>query len=201
MTSEKKLKRTIVKKEVAMDDLAFTSKSHVTLVTLGVCTCIAFTIQGSYWNDELDEKIDFCGLYHWSGFNVIPSDHDQQTQSVFNYFLYTLRSTLKLNQTHPIEINSLQFIGGEKAQYDNNNKLLLTGTEAEVRSLTKTVQEYDFKKNHFILDPQNISHQHFLTSNDQSIQITLTTKQCDFIINEADVENNESASPAKRIAL
>ena len=190
----------MIEQDVDMDALAFTANPHVVLVTLGVCTCIAFVIQGTYWDEELDEQISFCGLYHWSGFDVSNTPHDEQTQNAFNYFLDELRHSFALAKDSPVEIKNLQFIGGEKNIYNDNNELTFTATEAEVNSLIQTVQAYDFKKNYFNLDPSMIKHQHFLTSGDQSIQLELTTDQCKYTIDEGDndLENTDTIDAIER---
>ncbi len=166
---------------VEMDELAFTNNQFTALITEGVCTCIAFMIRGQYWDDELEEKISFCGLYHWSGFGFSNKNRDQLAQETFEDFLESLRAEFNLYPDTPIDIISLQFIGGEKEEIDDD-EITLHGTEAEVRSLTKIVQQFDFKGHFFILHPDAIEHHHFLTSGDQSITITATPYACVFYI-------------------
>ncbi|CAM2859648.1 Uncharacterised protein [Legionella steigerwaltii] len=167
---------------VEMDALGFTNNPHITLITEGVCTCIAFIVRGKYWDDERDEKINFGGLFHWSGFGISNRNKDLLTQEALAYFLKSIRTELKLSSTTPVEINTLKFIGGEAKEFDQNNEVTLEGTEAEVISLIKTVQQFDFKHRNFILYPDAIEHSHFLTKGDQSITIKVTPYYDNFYI-------------------
>ncbi|WP_454783022.1 hypothetical protein [Legionella sp. WA2022007384] len=174
------------KKTVEMDEHAFTNNGSTALITEGVCTCIAFVIKGTYLDNEL-EKINFCGLYHWSGFRISNKNQDQLAQETLECFLKNLRIAFKLSHLTPIEIASLQFIGGEKKEIDGD-ELILKGTEAEVMSLTKIVQQFDFKGHYFILHPEAIEHHHFLTRGDQSITIKATPHTCNFYIDSGITE-------------
>ncbi|PWY56891.1 hypothetical protein DGG96_03995 [Legionella qingyii] len=167
---------------VEMDDLAFTNDQFTALITDGVCTCIAFMIRGQYWDEELEEKINFCGLYHWSGFGYSNKNKDQLAQETFEDFLEGLRAEFNLFPHIPIDIISLRFIGGEKEEIDGD-EITSHGTEAEVNSLTKIVQQYDFKGHFFNLHPDAIEHHHFLTSGNEFITITATPHTCEFYIN------------------
>jgi hypothetical protein len=168
--------------EVIMGDVVFTSDTKTSLITEGVTTCIAIIVQGSFWDEEHDE-INFCGLYHWSGFGPSAIEQDKQAHTTFLYFLEKLRYFAGIEDDMEINIDSLQFIGGEKEQRDIANEIIISGSEAEVNSLKKAVNEFDFEKYFFNIDPKVISHQHFLTTGEQSISIELTVNDCHFKMN------------------
>ncbi|MGL5742001.1 MAG: hypothetical protein ACRCXC_05360 [Legionella sp.] len=179
---------------VDMNELAFTNNPNTVLITLGVCTCIAFVIHGKYWDDEHEKPVDFCGLYHWSDFDVSRKNQALQTQRAFQYFLASIRDTFHLSHNLPIEIAKLQFIGGEKEQFDENEELILQGTEAEVLSLIKTVREFDFQKYHFLLHHDAIGHHHFLTQGDESLIIRATPYSYNVHLDPGTDEDNTSQS-------
>ncbi|CEG58755.1 hypothetical protein [Legionella fallonii] len=159
--------------EVNMSEVRFTSDENTALTTHGLTTCIAFLVQGSFWDDDEDEEIEYCGLYHWTGFDLSSTPHDQQAVNILTHFFEKLRAFAGLGATSDITIETLAFIGGEKEQRDATNKILVSGTEAEVNSLKKAVTAFNFAALHLSLSPEDISYQHFLTSGEQSISIEL----------------------------
>ena len=166
---------------VNMNEVRFNTDESTVVTTEGLTTCIAFIIQGSFW-DEDDDEISFCGLYHWSGFEDPDEDPDKQARKALLFFLTKLREFAGVEEDTEITIDLLKFIGGEKEQRDSEDKLIVSGTEAEVNSLIKAVKEFNFAKYHFRIDPKVISHQHFLTKNEQTISIGLSLSDCRFVI-------------------
>ncbi|BCA96861.1 hypothetical protein TUM19329_32220 [Legionella antarctica] len=162
------------KLRVDMDQMLFTSDEETVLITNGITTCIAFIAQGSFWDEEEDDMVDFCGLYHWSGFRRVDTPLDQQAKNALLYFFKTLTSYTGIDRGEKITIDTLCFIGGEKEQRDSDNGLIVTGTEAEVYLLKQAVREFNFVAHQFIIASENISHHHFLTEGEQSISIKLT---------------------------
>jgi hypothetical protein len=160
---------------IEMDDSNFTSKNTTNLVTYGISTCIAFIIYASFF-DEDDHLIQARGLYHWSGFSFEQDNPEQTTQDVFSNFLDELREAFDLSYELEIEIGSLIFIGGEKAEWDNG-ELIVSGTESEVINLIKVVKDFDFTGSNFI-KPKQISHNHFLTTGDEALTITVQSNHC-----------------------
>ncbi len=171
--------------ELNMDEIRFTSDENTVLITHGITTCIAFTVQGSFWDDD-DDEIEYCGLYHWSGFDSSSTPHGQQTEKALTYFLEKLRDFAGLDATSNITIDVLEFIGGEKEQQDTEGSTIVSGTEAEVNSLEKAVAEFDYTAMHFILSDDAISHQHFLTTNEQSTSIELSIDECVLRVEETE---------------
>lgn len=161
-----------------MDDVLFTSDEKTVLITKGVTTCIAFIVQGSFWDEEND-KIHFCGLYHWSGFKNVNRTQDQQAKDTLLNFFKKLRNYAGIDDEDEITIDVLYFIGGEKEQCDSDDEILVSGTEAEVNSLQKAVKGFNFAAHQFKIAPENIHHQHFLTEGEQSISIQLTLDAID----------------------
>jgi hypothetical protein len=162
---------------VNMNEVRFNSEESSALVTEGITTCIAFIIQGSFW-DEDDDKVRFCGLYHWPGFDSDVKDKDKVAQETLLFFLTKLRDFSGADEDAEITIDTLAFVGGEKEQRDNMNEIIISGTEAEVTSLTKAVRQFDFKKHHYTINPEAINHHHFLTKDEQTISIELTLDKC-----------------------
>ncbi len=162
-----------------MDNVLFTSDEETVLITKGITTCIAFIVQGSFWDEE-DDEIDFCGLYHWSGFDSIHRSRDQQAKNALLYFLKALTSFAGIDSGEEITINALHFIGGEKEQRDSDDEIIVSGTEAEVNYLRKAVREFNFKEHHFKIARKNINHHHFLTEDEQSISIKVTLDAIDY---------------------
>ncbi|MDI1352988.1 MAG: hypothetical protein PSV35_09550 [bacterium] len=158
------------KKPVEMDDFAFTTDKNLILTSEGITTCIAFVVLGTFWDDE-DDEIDFCGLYHWSGFN--PATSSEQCASILDCFFMNLQNFLQTED--PITLNALIFIGGEKALYNEQQELMVSGTESEVVSLIQAVKDYDFIDDDFIIATENIKHLHFLTENNEAISLEVST--------------------------
>jgi hypothetical protein len=183
---------------VEMGEFACTSDSKTILVTIGVTTCIAFIINGSYFDDDKEEHVSFCALYHWSGFNSPPKDPDKLVRLILNKFLCDTRNALKLSSEHLITIHKLNFIGGEEAQYDVNGALLISGTETEVHSLVRTVNNFCFAKNHYEISENAIQHNHFKTTNQESIDIKVQIRSCEFYLDRPNcmLPVQEQVSPA-----
>ncbi|WP_298627472.1 hypothetical protein [uncultured Legionella sp.] len=162
--------------EIEMDDSNFTFSNDTDLVTHGISTCIAFIIYASFF-DEDDELIQARGLFHWSGFSLEQENPEQETYEVFNNFLAEFREAFDLAPTLKIQISSLMFIGGEKAEWEGK-ELILSGTEHEVSHLIKAVKMFDFSTVNFEINPANINHYHFLTSGDEILSIKVKKDQC-----------------------
>jgi hypothetical protein len=177
--------------KVSMDGVSFTSDEETVLITKGVTTCIAFLVQGSFWDEDEDE-IGFCGIYHWSGFNRMNITQNQQAKNALCYFLEKLRSFTGIENEEVITIDTLCFIGGEKEQRAGDNEVIVSGTEAEVYSLKKAVKEFNFTDHKFRINPKKIYHQHFLTEGEQSISIKLAldTIDCQIEIPETPVPDD-----------
>lgn len=182
--------------ELAMDEIRFTSDENTVLFTYGITTCIAFIVQGSFWDDD-DSASEYCGLYHWSGFDLSSTPHSQQAKNALTYFLKALRDFSGLDAASNITIDTLEFIGGERQQRDGRGEVIVSGTEAEVDALIKAVSEFNYATMHFSLAAQDISHQHFLTTNTQSIAIELSIDECSFEVEEQEgvlINNTEIMS-------
>lgn len=177
--------------KVAMGDSKFTSSNKIVLVTEGICTCIAFVIYASFWNED-DEIERVRGLYHWPGFSV-GSNQQHETQGVFINFLEELRETYTISEKQEIKIERLDFIGGEKAEWEND-ELILSGTEAEVINLKTVVEQFNFSDHYFNIAPEQIYHHHFLTSGNQSITVSLSSNEYKFIIEEDSCDEDYSSS-------
>ncbi len=188
--------------ELNMDEIRFTSDENTVLITHGITTCIAFIVQGSFWDDD-DDEIEYCGLYHWSGFDSSSTPHTQQAENALTYFLEKLRSFAGLDASSNITIDVLAFIGGEKEQRDESGAIVVSGTEAEVLSLRNAVAKFDYTAMHFTLSADDISHQHFLTTNEQSVSIELSIDECTLHVEESEAielqENMEEYSTAMLI--
>lgn len=173
--------------EVNMGDRRFTSDDNTTLNAYGVSTSIAFIVQGAFWDDD-DDEINYCGLYYWQGFDLSSTPQAQQAVNALTRFLQGLRDFAGLDATSDITINTLTFIGGEKEQKDAEDNILVSGTEAEVNALRTAVAEFDYTATHFTLAAGAISHQHFQTTNNESISIELSTNECSLQIEEYEFE-------------
>lgn len=172
---------------IEMDDSNFTSKNTSDLVTYGISTCIAFIIYASFFDDD-DYLIQARGLYHWSGFSLEQENPEQTARDVFSNFLDELREAFDLSYELEIQIDSLIFIGGEKAVWENG-EIVLSGTENEVINLIKAVKDFDFTSANFI-KPKQISHNHFLTTGDEALTITVQSNHCSYT-KESLVKENE----------
>jgi len=174
--------------EVNMDAVLFNTSEKTTLITHGVTTCIAFIIQGSFWDEDEEETTKFCGLFHWSGFNSYPADPDEQARDALLFFLDRLNIFSGVEDDAHIHIESLHFIGGEREQRDVNNEVIVSGTENEVTSLVRIVSKFKFSDYGFNIKPNAIKHDHFLTKDEQSISISLTIESCHFEIKKPSTE-------------
>lgn len=172
---------------IEMDDSNFTSKNTSDLVTYGISTCIAFIIYASFFDDD-DHLIQARGLYHWSGFSLEQENPEQTTRDVFSNFLDELREAFDLSYELEIQIDSLIFIGGEKALWENG-EIVLSGTESEVISVINAVKNFDFTAANFI-KPKQIIHNHFLTSGDEALTITVQSNQCCYTKESLEKEND-----------
>ncbi|MCL5272707.1 MAG: hypothetical protein M1486_05320 [Gammaproteobacteria bacterium] len=171
---------------IEMDDSYFTSKKNTELVTHGISACIAFVIYASFF-DEDDELIHARGLYHWSGYSLEQINPEQETRDVFSNFLDEFRETFDLPYEFEIQIDNLIFVGGEKAAWENG-ELVLSGTENEVFNLIKVVHEFDFSGSYFKIDPEHVSHHHFITSGEEALTLKVQSDQCIYI--KESLENN-----------
>lgn len=171
---------------IEMDDSHFTSKKNTALVTHGISACIAFIIYASFF-DEDDELVHARGLYHWSGFGVDQINPEQETRGVFSNFLDEFRETFDLPYELKIQIDNLIFVGGEKAFWEND-ELVLSGTENEVFNLIKVVREFDFSGSYFKIEPEHVSHHHFITSGEEALTINVQSDKCIYI--KESIENN-----------
>lgn len=184
---------------VEMDDMAFTHNAYTQIKTEGVTTCIAFIVRGACWiNDNL---LSFCGLYHWSGFPLNNPDPLKAIIDIFTYFFETLRNELDVDLDSLITINELAFVGGEKCQKDEvSGEVLLSGTEIEVNCLYHAVKNYPFKEQLIDLDTSNVSHHHFLTSDEQSLSVTLDLNKWVYTFDEPllNDEDNSEHTPRDR---
>ena len=107
-----------------------------------------------------------------------------------------MHSFAGIEDEEEITIDTLCFIGGEKEQCDEDNEVIVSGTEAEVDSLKKAVKEFNFTAHQFKVAPENISHQHFLTEGEQSLSIKLTLDTIDWqIINPVPDESLDDGPP------
>lgn len=98
---------------VEMGSLGCTTNSDTLLVTRGISTCIAFAMNGTFYNEE-DNLTEFCALFHWSGFFDNEQDPVGHAETVFENFLNDVRTYLELEDDEDITIRQLAFIGGEK---------------------------------------------------------------------------------------
>ena len=175
---------------VSMDEMAFTKNKDFCLLTKGVTTCIAFAIRGSYWDEESEEVTSFCGLYHWQGLMGTFDDDVSECISVLDRFFLNLRTTLEIPDEEEITIKSFQFFGGEKAQYDEQNQLSLSGTENDVLALAAAVKEYEYADDFLKIKMTDVGHFHYLTSHHESMAIEVTLEQS-IATNESLVDNDE----------
>lgn len=172
---------------IEMDDSNFTSKNTTDLVTYGISTCIAFIIYASFFDDD-DHLTQARGLYHWSGFSLEQENPEQTTRDVFSNFLDELREAFDLSYELEIQIGSLIFIGGEKAEWEHG-EIVLSGTESEVINLINAVKDFDFTAANFI-KPKQISHHHFITSGNEALTITVESNQCYYTKESLEIKND-----------
>lgn len=172
--------------EVPMDRLGLTKERNTVLVTYGVSTCIVFAVRGTY-EDEDCNLVKFAGLYHWSGFPKKCHDKAENvTRRLLQVFFQTIRERLGIKKDTLIYIDELHFIGGEKAQFDENGVLLLSGTEAEIEALQKTTAHFKYHVLNIKLNGRVI-HQHGLTQDDESLTIVLSLSKIEHVFeNDAD---------------
>lgn len=178
--------------EVDMDELIFTGKANTSLITFGISTCIAFVIYASFKDGEAMSRVR--GLWHWSGFDTEQEYPAQKVKEVFTSFLMELRKTFRIPNEIEVSIDNLFFIGGEKELWEDG-ELVLSGTENEVTHLIKVVQAFDFKEFNIKINPQKISHYHFLTSNQESVTISVDTDECTFTIDAPEEEISSEDQP------
>ena len=166
---------------VNMNQVRFSSEKSTLLMATGVTTCITFLIRGTFWDDD-DEACGFIGMYHWVGVENPDENFDDQVKKELLYFLAKVREFAGIEEDEVINIDLLKFIGGEKEQRDDENEIIVSGTEAEVNALIKAVKGFDFAKYHFKIAPKAITHHHFLTKNEESVSVGLTLSNCGFEI-------------------
>jgi hypothetical protein len=162
------------KQEIQMDQFGVTTDANLNLTTEGISTCIAFIANGYYF-DKNRKAINFGALFHWSGFGASERDPKGKTQVVFIEFIDKIREKLNLSSTHPIAIN-LAFIGGERKQVNEHGKLIVSGTEAEVKALSHILNKMSFEK-HALYLASSIQQHHYKTSETDSLKINVGTTQ------------------------
>ncbi|WED43139.1 hypothetical protein [Legionella cardiaca] len=180
---------------VEMDEQGFAKHPDEVLITEGICTCIAFVVQGVF--NKGSSKIPCFGLYHWSGFPVgFQDDPVKYTDKELATFLSNLRTLLKIDEDKIIDIKRLEFIGGELSQYGDEGELILSGTQKEVDALKKASYQFDYVKAGFAIKKESIVHNHFLTSEDQSLKITVSQNkiEIDYQGYEEEIDNSHSSS-------
>lgn len=183
---------------VEMDKFALITNPDDQLITEGISTCIAFVVNGVYLNKD-NKPLNFAALYHWSGFGEEEIDPNGHTKELLKRFFNTIRSVLQLESRQPITLTNLHFIGGEKAQYNKSGEVELSGTEKEVEALIHTVKHFGFNKRRFILAQGAIQHSHFLTENEDLIDITVQLNQCEFKLEQhRDMEEGEEQYSSMR---
>ena len=155
-----------------MDDCHFTADPDTIITSGGISTCIVFAVRGFYEDDD-EKQVLFCGLHHWSGF-IADSMASEKNQclNIISQFFMNLRTDLEIEDEERITISSLDFIGGEKAQMDGD-EVVVSGTEREVTLIQEVIREYDFSEDNMGIGLSTVTHQHFLTSGNDSITVTL----------------------------
>ncbi len=184
---------------VEMDEFVCTTDPDTRLITYGISTCIAFAVNGFYINDD-EERVPFAALYHWSGFSSEEKDPKGHMKKVMKQFLTNIRDHLYLSTMHPIVLSNFHFIGGEKEQFNDEGKLLVSGTAKEVNALVYTVEHFGFNKRQFTLASGATKHSHFLTDNEDTIDISVQTNNCDFILQSTKVSDESSYKDEPKIS-
>ncbi|KTC76882.1 hypothetical protein [Legionella brunensis] len=179
---------------VEMNKSGFSNDEDEILVTRGISTCIAFVMQGTY-SDEENTYTACFGLYHWSGFPFgFQGDPVAYVINELDEFFQQMREELEIEE-EIIEVQRLQFIGGEHAQYDDESGVLtLTGTEKEVNALQIAAVRFNYARAGIKLCAQAISHAHFLTSGDQSLEIAVGCDDIDISYQEDEYEYEDESS-------
>lgn len=163
--------------EVGMDEHAFTTDSSHILQTYGVTTCIAMAIRGEFY-DNYDDLIQFCGIWHWSGF--ANPNNPRSGEDIVNTFLGFAQDRLEFSDDTALTIHELSFIGGEKEQRDDHGELLLSGTEKEVRALREAlgaIEEFDFP---IVIEESDIHWHNFITHDDMSLTVQVQLNSVDY---------------------
>lgn len=162
--------------KIDMDEFGITTNKNIILTSEGVSTCIAFVVNGYYF-DKSGAITNFGALFHWPGFACGEKDPQGNVQVVFTTFIESIRDSLHLKPRHPLAIN-LSFIGGEHKQVDNAGNNLVSGTEKEVNELSNLIRKMRFEK-HALYLTAPIQHHHYKTSESDSLKITVSpTSAC-----------------------
>ncbi|AHE68269.1 hypothetical protein [Legionella oakridgensis] len=125
---------------VEMDECCFQliKDGDETLKTSGVSTCLCLMFYGQ------DQTAPFIGMHHWPGFS---SDFDGSEDSAMDDIFELIadieqnaRKQLGNKPDRTLTLNKLIIVGGERRQVDDTGKLLISGTEQEVRALIEFVK-------------------------------------------------------------
>lgn len=173
-----KLKKLPTKQDINPNEYYFTTDTNALLIAENISTSIVFTVRGTFFNDD-EEKQAFCGIYYWSGFADNSPNFKFYAENTLCEFFTHLQTTFRLEETSPIMVNELKFIGGEKRQVDKKtNEVTLSGTEQEVAVLNEVVKNFNFNEFNITLAPNAIKHRHFLTEGEQIVDVKLNTYYC-----------------------
>lgn len=182
--------------ELDMDDHVFVTDGAV-IETFGVTACIALTVRGQFF-DEDDELIEFCGIWHWSG-NRNPK-YPLSGLDILNDFFERAQEDLEFESDTILQLHELSFIGGEIEQRDEVGELLLSGTEKEVNSLKKAIENLDDLDYSLEIDPSNITWHNFITRDDMHITVRVGRDCIGFeVIDDKKIEQPESTNQFKKI--
>ena len=138
------LKKPSSRIEVNMSEfkVCFLNTGDEVLFTKEVGPCICIMLQGEI------NSAKFILMHHWSGFDGV-NDHKEQLWHMLNltsgYYTKIIESYEQTvnKSTAPVQakIINITVIGGQRKQYDDNNRLILSGTENEIKSIEKYLVE------------------------------------------------------------
>lgn len=184
-----------------MDQIIVTCDPTYELITEGVTTCIAFVVHGLFFNKK-NKQVPFCGLFHWSGFNSTDSalTYNQKMNDVLEHFFDNVRYLLKVDDELTLYLTQLAFIGGEKAEFDENQELVLSGSENEVTYLKRVLKQFDFMDLNLKLY-QPVQHYHFLTQGNSSLTIHATLNSWHYIKHDDELSDEVEQDMIYRTGL
>ncbi|CEK11995.1 hypothetical protein [Legionella hackeliae] len=160
---------------VEIDSYRFSNKTNHIIITRGISTCIAFVVQGNYCEESEAKTLPCFGLYHWSGFPAnFEGDCIAYVKEELLGFFQNMRDELSISDEEIIQLQSLSFIGGETKQFDNTGELTLSGTEKEVEALITALEKFNFAEVGINLKPNAIAHHHFITKDEQSLEVNVS---------------------------
>ncbi|KTD19902.1 hypothetical protein [Legionella londiniensis] len=181
--------------DVGMDEYYFTNKKDAVLVTKGITTCIAFVVQGHYYDEDAN-FIPFCGLFHWSGFTDPRNQATDYVAEQLQFFFEELREQLDIEEDDKIIVTSLLFIGGEKSQFEGR-ELILSGTEKEVETLKEVASGFNYEEFNIMLKSRPV-HNHYLTSGELSLAVEVGINQFglsyEHLADEEEIEDGDLES-------